>query len=285
VPPVKRGARKPASGASPARARAKGGERASIQIVEESLQDFNESKNVLLYGDSGIGKTAAAGGIATKDRRAIFMSTEKGVVSAKRTGSVAGLYRAMDWDHVEASLDKADEVLGENDWLIADSISRMQHLALLWILREEHEGRGADIDTMQIQHYSKWWNMYKRFIDRMIDAKYNCLMVATAMHLEDVEGEPIIVPALIGSSKDPLQISNYVCAQSDCVFYLGMPKPKKGEAPFRRILTQSRPPFFAKNRYSGTIPNYVDYDDGEYDIMDWVLDQLDAAPDATEESE
>jgi hypothetical protein len=276
---ARRGARsKPAAGAASARQRANGSERASIQVVEESLQDFNESKNVLLYADSGVGKTAAAGGIATADRRAVFMSTERGVVSAKRTGSTAGLYRAMDWRHIEAALDKADVELGENDWLIPDSISRMQHLALRDILDNEHEGRGADIDTPQLQHYPKWWNMYKRFIDRMVDAKYNTLMISTAMHLEDVEGEPIIVPALTGSSKDPLQISNYVCAQMDCVFYLGQPKLKKGEVPYRRILTQSRPPYFAKNRYAGVIPNYVDYDDGEFDIMDWVLSQLDLAP-------
>lgn len=275
MPPGKRGHRSAPAGAPAPRARA---DRPVIQIQEESLENFNESKNVLLYGDSGIGKTAAAGGIATSARRAVFMSTEKGVVSAKRTGSRAGLYRAMDWDHVEAALDKADKALGAEDWLIADSISRMQHLALRWILDEEHEGRNSDLDTPQLQHYPKWWNMYKRFIDRMIDAPYNTLMVATAMHLEDVEGEPIIVPALSGSSKDPLQITNYVCAQSDCVFYLGMPKAKKGETPYRRILTQSRPPYFAKNRYSGTIPNYVDYDDGEYNVMDWILEMLDVTP-------
>jgi hypothetical protein len=281
--PPSRGRRGSKPGGAPSqrtRATRAGSERPVIQIVEESLTNFNESKNILLYGDSGIGKTAAAGGIATADRRAIFMTTEKGVVSAKRTGSTAGLYRAFDWDHVEASLDKADAELGEGDWLIPDSISRMQHLALRWILEEEHAGRGADMDTPQLQHYPKWWNMYKRFIDRMIDAKYNTLMVATAMHLEDVEGEPIIVPALMGSSKDPLQISNYVCAQADCVFYLGMPKQRKGEEPFRRILTQARPPYFAKNRYAGTIPNYVDYLDGEYDIMDWVIQQLEVEPEA-----
>jgi hypothetical protein len=242
--------------------------------VEESLADFNESKNILLYGDSGIGKTVAAAGIATAERRTVLMSTERGAVSAKRTGSIAGLYRAMDWDHVEASLDKADEELGENDWLIPDSISRMQHLLLRWILEAEHDMRDSDLDTPQLQHYPKWWNMYKRFIDRMIDARYNTLMVATAMHLEDVEGEPIIVPALMGSNKDPLQIANYVCAQADSVFYLGKPKAKKGEAQLRRILTDSQPPYFAKNRYSGTLPKFVDFEDGEYDIMDWVIQQM-----------
>jgi len=243
-------------------------ERPVIQIQEESLADFDESKNILLFGDAGIGKTVIAGGIATKQRRAIFMSTERGVVSAKRTGSTAGLYRALDWDHIEASLDKADKELGKGDWLIADSISRMQHLALRWLLEIEHEYRDADLDTPQLQHYPKWWNMYKRFIDRMIDAPYNTLMVCTAMHLEDIDGEPIIVPALMGSNKDPLQITNYVCAQADSVFYLGI---KDGQ---RRILTQAYPPWFAKNRYAGTLPMHVDFDDGEYDIMDWVIGQM-----------
>lgn len=279
--PPRRGARaKPAGGGASQAFRAAKADRPSIQIAEESLANFNESKNVLLYGDSGIGKTVTAGGLATADRKAVFMTTERGVVSAKRTNSRATLYRAMDWDHVEASLDKADNELGEDDWLIPDSISRMQHLALRWILDNEHETRDADIDTPQLQHYPKWWNMYKRFIDRMIDAKYNTLMVCTAMHLEDVEGEPIIVPALMGSNKDPLQISNYVCAQVDSVFYLGMPKPKKGEVPVRRILTEAYPPYFAKNRYSGTLPKYVDFEDGEYDIMAWMIDQMEAPVDS-----
>jgi hypothetical protein len=265
--PPRRGARKTTRNTSRASVNGKK-ERPSIQIEEESLANFDESKNILLFGDAGVGKTVIAGGIATKKRRAVFMSTERGVVSAKRTGSTAGLYRALDWDHIEASLDKAEAELGERDWLIADSISRMQYLALRWMLELEHEERDADLDTPQLQHYPKWWNMYKRFIDRMIDAKYNTLMVATAMHLEDIEGEPIIVPALIGSNKDPLQITNYVCAQADSVFYLGI---KDGQ---RRILTQAFPPWFAKNRYAGTLPTYVDFDDGEYDVMDWVIDQM-----------
>lgn len=256
---------------------ANSGERPQIQIQEESLQSWNESVNILLYGDSGVGKTTTAGGAATSGRKAVFMSTEKGVVSAKRTGSIAGLYRTPSWDHVEAALDKADAELGADDWLISDSITRMQVLLMRWILEEEHEARDADLDTLQLQHYPKWWNMYMRFIDRMIDAPYNTILVAQAMHLEDVEGEPIIVPAIMGSSKDPMRLSNYCCAQSDCVFYLGIAKPKtKRDEPVRRILTEAYPPFFAKNRFSGTLPKRVDIDEGEYDTMDWIINQIQA---------
>lgn len=284
MPPAKRGAG--AKRGTPQRTRARQGggraasERPSVTVEMEDLTNFNESKNVLIYSDPGIGKTVAAGGIATAKRKAAFMTTEKGVISAKRTGSRAKLMRALDWDHIEAALDTADRELGPDDWLIPDSVTRMQVLLLRNLLEVGHETRDADLDMPQLQDYPKWHNMMQRFIDRMVDAPYNTLFVATAMHAEDADGDTLILPNLQANNKDPLRMANYLCAQMDCVFYLGIPKNQKGDKPLRRILTEAHPPYFAKNRYSGTLPKRVDFEEGEYDIMDWVLTQLDNDPEA-----
>ena len=64
--------------------------RPKVTVERESLDAFNESINICLYADSGVGKTVQCGGV----RNAIFLSTEKGVVSAQRTGSKADLWRA-----------------------------------------------------------------------------------------------------------------------------------------------------------------------------------------------
>src|SRR6266704_4455878 len=106
-------------------------EAGAVTVEIEDLTTFNESTNILLHGPSGHGKTVLAGGAPN----ATFLSTEKGVVAARRAGSKAGLIRAPDWEHVVAGLDLADQRLGPEDWLIVDSGTKMQVLYIRWILR------------------------------------------------------------------------------------------------------------------------------------------------------
>jgi hypothetical protein len=91
--------------------------RPKITVKVEELSDFNESFNWCLYGDSGAGKTV----FASFAPRGYILSTEKGVISAKRVGSKAKLLRAPTWDHVEASIEWADKNLKENDVLIVEA--------------------------------------------------------------------------------------------------------------------------------------------------------------------
>lgn len=266
---AKRGARRTRAGSQvPLRTRvARPAERPQIQIQPEELSSFNESVNIMLYGNSGVGKTVLAGGAPN----AYFLSTEKGAISAQRTGSKAGLLRAPDWDHVEAALDWADENLDSSNWLIIDSVSKMQVLMLRWILSNEHEERDADLDVPQIQHHQKWQNMFMRFTDRIVDAKYNAIFIATAMHRDDPDGESLVLPAITG--KD-YTISAYVCAQMTCVFYYGVGrKSGKDDPTVRRLLTETYPPYFAKD-WSNSLPRWIDIEDGEYDAMPWIIERI-----------
>jgi len=274
MPP--RGQRRTRAGSqAPQRTRARqggksGGERPTITIQPESLASFNETKNILLYGNSGVGKTRLAGGAPNS----YFLTTEKGVVSAQRSGSKAQRLPGKDWDHVEASLDWCDQNLDRDNWLIVDSVSKMQTLLIRWILQREHDERDASLDVPQIQNHQEWQNMYMRFWDRMIDSNYNTILVATAMHREDPDGESLVLPSITG--KD-YTISNYCCAQADCVFYYGVAKEGKNKnGPTRRsLLTETKPPYFAKDRYDA-LPRFVHVEDGDDDAMAWIIEQLDA---------
>ena len=91
-----------------------------VTIEIEEMAQFSESTNICLFGPSGVGKTVLAGGAP----RATFLTTEKGLTSAQRSGSQARIMRAYDWEHILAGMNKADEVLGEKDWLIKPSHSQ-----------------------------------------------------------------------------------------------------------------------------------------------------------------
>src|SRR6266852_3960623 len=121
MPP--RGARR--TGRSAAREAPATIQETEVEIAIEDLADFNESINILLHGPSGHGKTVLAGG-AARDYRCVFLSTEAGVVSAKRAGSRAQVMRAPDWEHVVAGARRAKEELSTEDWLIVDSGTKMQ---------------------------------------------------------------------------------------------------------------------------------------------------------------
>lgn len=264
--------------------------RPKITVEVEDLTDYNESANVLVYGDSGVGKTSLAGGASASTRagRVVFISTEKGTIAAKRTGSEAKLIRAYDWDHIEAALDWADENLGPEDWVILDSLSKMQVLLIRWILGIIHEDNEArDLDIPAIQDHQKWQNMFKRFVDRIVDAPYNAIFIATAMHATDQEGDPLVLPSITGKG---YEVANYICAQMDLVMYYHAAEKRRADDPtVRRLLTQTYakadgPVYFAKDRFH-TFAAWLDVEDGEFGTMGWVIDEImEAEPETRQEA-
>lgn len=208
----------------------------------QDLTNFNDSINLLIYGDSGVGKTVLAGGAPD----AVFISTEKGTIAAKRAGSKAKLIQATSWEMLEAALDFIEANPGKFKWAILDSLTKMQVLLIRYILKKINEDNDSrDLDIPAIQDHQKWQNMFKRFVDRIIDMDINVIFTATAMHKEDAEGEDLVLPDIQG--KD-YAISQYVCAQMDGVYALVVKMKKNGERA-RNLLAQNTPPYFAKDRY------------------------------------
>lgn len=216
-----------------------------VEIVVESLSSFNESKNILIYGPSGQGKTVLAGGAPNS----IFLSTEKGVVAAKRAGSKAELIRAPDWEHALSGVVWADKNMGPSDWLIVDSHTKMQVLYLRWLLRTHHElNSRRDLDIPAIQDHQKWQNAFMRWTDHIVDAKYNSIFICTSMVTEDQEGETLVLPSIRGKG---YEISNYISAQMDVILYYAVSERASTEdMTVRRALAQPYPPYLAKDRYN-----------------------------------
>lgn len=257
------------------KARPKSNGQKPLTIRVEDLADANEYKKILVVGDSGVGKTVLVGGAP----RGIFLSTEKGTISARRFGSKAKLIRVENWKQLEEALNYIEEHADDYGWVMVDSLPKMQRMLRRHLLdvNIEEQRKGADPDTLQIQDYDKWYNMFTRFYDRLNEMPINVLYTSTPMRVEteDDEGEPIdqVLPAIQGKAKEGYAIAQYVCAEVDCLWFLNIER-KKGVQK-RVLLTQKRPPYFAKDRYAA-LPARIVLPEHDPTLMERLLAKLDS---------
>lgn len=215
------------------------------------LEAFNESINILVYGDSGVGKTVLAGTAP----KSLFLSTETGTISAKRQKSKSKVWRIKSWKDLE----EAYKYLAEDDhgfeWVNLDSVTKMQQQLIRDTLDRRVEKRGdSDPDIPEIADHQKFQNKFKRFMTAFIELPVNTLFTATAMRKEDEEGDDLVLPSIEGKGYG---IANYACAEMDVVAYLGIAKDKVSKEMVRRLLCQPTPPYFAKDRYD-CLGKYID---------------------------
>jgi hypothetical protein len=231
-----------------------------VTIELEALSSFDESINILLYGPAGGGKTVLAAGAPN----ATFVSTEKGVIAAKIVGSEAGLLRTPTWEKVVAAKKYCDAHFGPDDWVVWDSLTKMQVLMIRWILKTINQKNSTrDLDIPAVQDHQKWQNNFKRFVDEILDAPYNTILICTEMRKEDQDGDDIVLPAITG--KD-YEICNYITAQTDVNLYYQL-KELKGGGVVRRALAQAWGPYIpCKDRYHA-LGQYWDVADGDFGAM------------------
>jgi len=242
-----------------------------VDVEIEQLGTFTKSKNIIIYGPSGVGKTVLAGGAPN----ATFLSTETGVVAAQRAGHQAGLIYAPSWEHVVAGLKLADEKLGPEDWLIVDSVTKMQQLQIRWILQENHKKNASrDLDIPAVKDHQKWQNMFGRFIQKIIDAPYNSILVATSMMKDDEEGDEIVLPNIVGKN---YSIAQNFCADADMILFYNVSKTASTpDNTVRRVLAQPYPPWMAKDRYH-CLGKFFDVEEDDFDAMAEIIDLIDAS--------
>lgn len=172
-------------------------------IVEMEAED--ESINVLVFGESGAGKTPFAGSASN----GLLIATEKGVISAQRRGSKMKVWKAPTWEKVLKAKEWLEEVYEEEgsipfDWVSIDSGTMMQTLNLRGILRDEHAKAPSkrDLDIPQIQDHQKWQNEFKRTMQEFVDLPVNLCVTALPMSMEsensEGESEEWILPQFLG---------------------------------------------------------------------------------------
>lgn len=198
------------------------------------MEELDESINLLVYGDSGIGKTVFAGSAP----KVGILSVEKGTISAKIQGSDAMVWPMHKWSDLEEGYDYLFENPDHGfDWIVIDSLTKMQRLALRGILDHAVDENGSrDLDIPAIQDHFKWQNMLMRFVTAFCDLPVNVLFLAGSMQADDEEGEPFLTPAIQGKG---YQMSQLVAAEMTSYGYMKKVRVAKRDAKGNIVLDKN----------------------------------------------
>ena len=162
-----------------------------------SLQDEDEYHNLLIYADSGVGKTVFAG----SDDDVLFIAPEdNGTVSAKRFGSTAQKWKIHNWNDIQAAYKwlSSLETIPVN-WVVLDSLTEMQDMCMRHILNEALEiNPGRDPDVPQLQDWQPYFEKFKRLVKAFNDLQVNVLYTALQQDEENEDGEKVVLPMLQG---------------------------------------------------------------------------------------
>ncbi|ACI12492.1 Sak4-like ssDNA annealing protein [Mycobacterium phage Konstantine] len=167
----------------------------------KKLADADEYLNMLVYADSGTGKTVLAG----SDDSVLFAAPEDdGLLSAKRMGSRAEKYDINGWEDLMELHKDLMELVEEGEpipykWLAIDSITEMQAMCMRYILAKgKAENPDKDPDVPQIQDWQRYYILFEKMVRAFNDLPVNVIWTALARKVEDADGNEFMVPEIQG---------------------------------------------------------------------------------------
>lgn len=232
------------------------------------LDGATEYANVLLYGDSGAGKTVAAG---TLPGRILFLAGEPGYIAAANQGATGTVRIIPDTrTAVAAALWLEDGNARKFDWIVPDGIGTMQNKFLLNYAAEAFDlnpAKRAHRNLPDKPDYFNAQNFMKSWVSRLVDLPCNVLFTAHAMRPEGEGGETLVYPGIQGKG---YEISNYISGLMHVVGYMAPRVVQHGKEwrQERRVLWQhyfdqeNDTRYFAKDQ-SGRLPRFSTIRDPE----------------------
>lgn len=168
----------------------------------QTLQDTTLYSNIMVYADSGIGKTVFAG----SDDRVLFIAPEDksgGLLSAKRFGSKAHRWPVESWNDLLEAYEYVYEQIEAGDfpydWLAIDSLTEMQAMAMTHVLKMACDDKPThDPDVPEIQDWQRYYIIFEKMIRAFNDLNINVIYTALERKVENAEGEDFYVPDIQG---------------------------------------------------------------------------------------
>ncbi len=185
-----------------------------------------ESKNILVYGDSNAGKTVLAGSLPPKT---FWLVCEPGFKTASRWRAANGLPPHKGARRITNSAEAwaAVEWLEHNDrcrqldWLVVDGSSTMQDRFRLAYTQEAFDTRPGSRTHRNLPDkpdYYNTQNFLKSWFPRLVDLPVNLLVTAHAYRMTRAEdGEFMVFPGFQGKGNE---VSNAISGLMDVTAYM-----------------------------------------------------------------
>jgi hypothetical protein len=216
----------------------------SVAEFNRGLFDMDGSSefwNIIIYGDSGAGKTVLAGSLPG---RVLFLAGEPGYISAARMGGLAPGTKARlipDTATATAAILSLEGGGASNyDWIVVDGFTTMGVKFLLGYAAEAFDANPAKRAHRNLPDkpdYYNTQNFMRGWASRFVDLPCNVLFTGHAMRPEDENGETLVYPAIQGKG---YEVSNYIAGLMHGVWYMKTSVIERGGEPIqtRRVLFQ-----------------------------------------------
>jgi hypothetical protein len=207
---------------------------------------------MLVYGDSGIGKTVLAGSsdAVPSMRSVLLLDFEGGTESLRKTYPDVRIVRITNWAAVQDVfnyLHRGDHGIGT---VIVDSLTEIQKLNMYWIMQEllrRNESTRVDPDVPSVREWGKNLEQMRKMVRAFRDLPMHTIFTALAnVDKDDQTGAISYVPLLSG------KLAREIPAFLDVVGYY-YPKEVVTEGKsisVRKLLFQPTDRYMAKDRTS-----------------------------------
>ncbi len=218
------------------------------------MEEFDESINLLVYAESGIGKTVFG---AMGPKGTLILRIEKGTLSAKRMGSTAKVIKLNTWKEIEATQRwLRDGAYKDYSWLVFDSLHVMQEKMWRGIMDKVVEGNSTrDMDIPAQPDHLKMQMMIRRFMTLFCDLPINCLFLAQPMNIETADGEEMVLPMIDGKKG---ALARYTIGLMTSFGRMHIIEHPKTGRQIRRITWEPDGPYVGKDRTGALAPHTDD---------------------------
>jgi hypothetical protein len=232
-------------------------------------QDKLPYLNMMIYGDSGAGKTLLAGTAAFVQELSpvLFVDVEGGTLTLGQFDSTADIdvVRMNEWRSVQKVYNELFSGRHPYKTVVIDSLTEMQKFAMNTVL-----GAGREIDAIGYMPEFKEWHINTEQLRRLVrafrDLPVNTIFTALAMDVPDPRTAKTENPLILKKPDFTKKLAAEIPAFFDVLFYLYV--RASGQKNVRFIQTDKDNRIVAKCRVRG-LPIIIENPDMErlYDML------------------